>query len=177
MNLIEKILARASDQKEIVPGQIVDCRIDVAMINEITGGLVAKYFKDIGAKRVWDPDHAIVVIDHTVPAPTPEAADLQKLVREFAYDVGVKHFYDVGRGGICHQVMVENGHVKPGDIAVGADSHSCTYGAVGAFGTGIGSTEMTAVFITGRLWFKVPGAYTISVDGVLNEYVLSLIHI
>lgn len=171
MNLIEKILAKASGKREVVAGEIVDAKVDCAMVNEITGHLTIKYFNEVGARDVWDRDRIVIVIDHTVPAATVEAAELHKIVREFARRHMIKAFYDVGRGGIAHQIMVEKGHVLPGSLIVGADSHTCTYGALGAFSTGIGSTEMAAVFINGRLWFKVPKAIKVNVAGRFKEYV------
>lgn len=171
MNIVEKILSKASGEKEVTPGQIVDAKIDYAMINEITGYLVAKYFKDVGAKKVWDKERVTIILDHTIPAPTAQAAEVHRIVRDFARDIGIPGFYDVGRGGVCHQVMVEKGYVKPGEVIVGADSHTVTYGALGAFSTGIGSTEMTSVFITGRLWFKVPKVIRIDVAGEFDRFV------
>ena len=171
MNIIEKILSKASGMKEVVPDQIIDAKIDYAMINEITGYLVANYFRDVGAKKVWDPNRIAIILDHTIPAPTAEAAEVHRIVREFARELSIPGFYDVGRGGVCHQVMMEKGHVKPGEVIVGADSHTVTYGALGAFSTGIGSTEMTSVFITGKLWFKVPKVIRIDVKGVFDKFV------
>ncbi len=171
MNIVEKILSKASGEKEVTPGQIVDAKIDYAMINEITGYLVAKYFKDVGAKKVWDKERVTIILDHTIPAPTAQAAEVHRIVRDFARDLDIPGFYDVGRGGVCHQVMVEKGYVKPGEVIVGADSHTVTYGALGAFSTGIGSTEMTSVFITGRLWFKVPKVIRIDVAGEFDRFV------
>ena len=171
MNIIEKILSRASGEKEVTPDQIIDAKIDYAMINEITGYLVAKYFRDVGAKKVWDAERIAIILDHTIPAPTAEAAEVHRIVREFARELSIPGFYDVGRGGVCHQVMMEKGHVKPSEVIVGADSHTVTYGALGAFSTGIGSTEMTSVFITGKLWFKVPKVIRIDVNGVFDKFV------
>ena len=173
MNLIEKILAKASGKREVVAGEIVDAKIDCAMVNEITGHLTIKYFDEVGAKDVWDREKIVIVIDHTVPAATVEAAELHKIVRDFARRHKITAFYDVGRGGIAHQIMVEKGHVVPGSLIVGADSHTCTYGALGAFSTGIGSTEMAAVFINGRLWFKVPKVIKVNVTGEFKEYVMA----
>ncbi len=171
MNVIEKILSRASGAKEVVPGQIVEAKIDFAMINEITGYLVAQYFKDLGVKKVWDKDRIAIILDHTIPAPTSQAAEVHRIVRDFARELSIAGFYDVGRGGVCHQIMVEKGYVKPGEVIVGADSHTVTYGALGAFSTGIGSTEMTSVFIKGRLWFKVPKVIKIMVEGEFERLV------
>ena len=171
LNIIEKILSKASGMKEVVPDQIIDAKIDYAMINEITGYLVANYFRDVGAKKVWDPNRIAIILDHTIPAPTAEAAELHRIVRAFAREFSIPGFYDVGRGGVCHQVMMEKGYVKPGEVIVGADSHTVTYGSLGAFSTGIGSTEMTSVFITGRLWFKVPKVVKIEVSGEFSKFV------
>jgi homoaconitate hydratase family protein len=170
-NIIEKILSRAAGKKEVIPGEIIEANIDCAMVNEITGHLTIKYFYELGAKEVWNRDRIVMVLDHTIPAASIEAAELHKIMREFAREQKIKYFYDVGRGGISHQIMIEKGHVKPGDVVVGADSHTCTYGAIGAFSTGIGSTEMTAVFMTGRLWFKVPKVMEIKVNGNFRKFV------
>ncbi|MCP8320997.1 MAG: 3-isopropylmalate dehydratase large subunit [archaeon] len=170
-NIIEKILSRASGRERVSPGEIIEANIDCAMVNEITGHLTIKYFHEVGAKEVWDKDRIVMVLDHTIPAASIEAAELHKIMREFAREQKIKAFYDVGKGGVSHQIMIEKGHVKPGDVVVGADSHTCTYGAVGAFSTGIGSTEMTAVFMTGRLWFKVPKVIEIKVNGNFRKFV------
>lgn len=173
MNIIEKVLSRASNLQQVSPGEIVEANIDFAMVNEITGHLTIKYFKELGAGKVWDARKIVIVLDHTVPASTIEAAELHKIMRGFAREQKIKAFYDVGGGGVSHQIMLEKGHAKPGEAIVGADSHTCTYGAVGAFATGIGSTEMTAVFITGKLWFKVPKVIKINVTGDFKEFVTS----
>jgi len=171
MNLVEKILARASGRKEVHPGEIVEAEVDMAMVNDITGPLAVESFRKMGLKRVWNPEKIVVVLDHQVPAESVNSANLHKVMRSFAEDQGIRRFYDVGVGGVCHQVMVEEGHVTPGSLIVGADSHTCTYGALGAFGTGIGSTEMAAVFATGKLWFRVPEAFKVEVNGQLRKLV------
>ncbi|MEJ2126283.1 MAG: homoaconitase large subunit [Candidatus Bathyarchaeota archaeon] len=171
MNIIEKILARASNKNEVVPGEIVEANIDVAMTHDLTGPLAVKSFKEIGAKKVWDADKIVVILDHLVPASSVISAGLHKTMRDFVNEQGIKNFYDVGRGGVCHQVMPEKGHVRPGDVIVGSDSHTCTYGAFGAFSTGIGSTEMAAVFATGKLWFKVPEVIKVEVTGNFQNLV------
>ena len=140
------------------------------MVNDITGPLAVRAFKETGVKRVWDPNKIVIVLDHQVPADSVQAANLHRTMREFSLEQEIPHLYDVGQG-ICHQIMVERGHVVPGSLIVGADSHTCTYGALGAFATGIGSTEMAAVFVTGKLWFKVPETYKIEVDGDFQEWV------
>jgi 3-isopropylmalate/(R)-2-methylmalate dehydratase large subunit len=171
MNIIEKILARASNKTEVVPGEIVQANIDVAMTHDLTGPLAVKSFNEIGAKKVWDADKIVVILDHLVPASSVISAGLHKTMRDFVNQQGIKNFYDVGRGGVCHQVMPEKGHVRPGDVIVGSDSHTCTYGAFGAFATGIGSTEMAAVFATGKLWFRVPEVIKVDVTGNFQNLV------
>ena len=170
MNISEKILALASGREEVAPGEIVDARVNVAMVNEITGPLAIEAFRKIGVKRVWDKDGIVMVLDHQVPADSVESAILHKIMREFAKEQGTR-LYDVGQGGVCHQVMMEKGHVRPGELIVGADSHTCTYGALGAFATGIGSTEMAAVFATGKIWLRVPSTILVHVTGRLQRFV------
>lgn len=169
MNIFEKILARASGRSEVSPGEIVEARIDLAMIHDLTAPLTIKAFHEIDVEEVWDPDKVVVIFDHLVPANTIKTAELHKEIRNFVRRYNIRRFYDVGRGGVCHQVMLESGLLKPGQLVVGADSHTCTYGALGVFGTGIGSTEMAAVFATGELWFKVPEALKVELTGDLNE--------
>lgn len=170
MNITEKILAKASGKKSVSPGEIVDANVDALMIHDLTGPLAVESFKKIGAEKVWDNKKVIVILDHQVPAESVKAAELHKTMRQFAKDQKLR-IYDVGRGGICHQVMPEQGHVVPGTVIVGADSHTCTYGAFGAFATGIGSTEAAAVMATGKIWFKVPEAIKINVNGKFGNYV------
>jgi len=170
MNIIEKILARASGKGEVAPGEIVEARIDMAMIHDLTGPLTIESFRKIGAKKVWDNQRVVIILDHIVPASSVKSAELHKVVRNFAEKQKIDNFYDIGQGGICHQVMPEKGHVRPGELIVGADSHTCTYGAFGAFATGIGSTEMAAVFVTGTLWFKVPEVIKINVTGRFQNF-------
>jgi len=171
MNLAEKILAYASGRDEVKPGEIIQAKVDMAMANEITGPLAIKAFKEIGIEKVWDNSRIVLVQDHQVPADTVKSAELHRIMRRFAEEQKIKWFYDVGSGGICHQVMVEKGHALPGDLIVGADSHTCTYGALGAFSTGIGSTEMAAVFATGEIWLKVPETIQIRVEGKFKRHV------
>jgi homoaconitate hydratase family protein len=171
LNLTEKILAKASNLIEVHPGEIINAKIDYAMVHDLTAPLTINAFNDIGVKKVWDPNKIIVIFDHCVPASSIEASELHKRIRRFVKDQGIKNFFDVGQGGICHQVMVEKGFVKPGDVIVGADSHTCTYGALGAFATGIGSTDMAYVFATGELWFKVPKTIKIHASGKLPKFV------
>jgi len=171
MNIIEKILARASEKQQVYSGEIVEANIDVAMTHDLTGPLAIKSFREIGAKKVWDNNKVVVILDHLIPASSVISAGLHKIVRNFAEEQNIKNFYDVGRGGVCHQVMPEKGYVRPGDVIVGSDSHTCTYGAFGAFATGIGSTELAAVFATGKLWFRVPEVIKVDVTGKFQNLV------
>jgi 3-isopropylmalate/(R)-2-methylmalate dehydratase large subunit len=171
MNIIEKILANASGKKHVSPDDIVEANIDVAMTHDLTGPLAIKSFREIGTKKVWNKDKVVIILDHLVPASSVISAGLHKIVRNFAEEQNIENFYDVGRGGVCHQVMPEQGHVRPGEVIVGSDSHTCTYGAFGAFATGIGSTEMAAVFATGKLWFRVPEVIKVDVKGKFQKWV------
>ncbi|MBN1245941.1 3-isopropylmalate dehydratase large subunit, partial [Candidatus Bathyarchaeota archaeon] len=170
MNITEKILAKASGKNTVQPGEIVDADVDMIMVHDLTGPLAVEAFKKIGIQKVWNNQKVVVILDHQVPAESVTAAELHKTMRQFAKDQNLR-IYDVGRGGICHQVMPEQGHVVPGTVIVGADSHTCTYGAFGAFATGIGSTEAAAVFATGKIWLKVPAAIKIDVNGKFGKYV------
>ncbi len=163
-------MAKASAKKVVHPGDIVDANVDMVMVHDLTGPLAVEAFKRIGISHVWDNKKIVIILDHQVPAESVKAAELHKMLRAFAKEQGIR-FYDVGRGGICHQVMPEKGHVLPGSVMVGADSHTCTYGALGAFATGIGSTEAAAVFATGKIWLKVPETIKINVEGKFKPYV------
>lgn len=170
MNITEKILAHASGKKTVQPGEIVDANVDMVMVHDLTGPLAVEAFKRVGVKNVWNNKKIVIILDHQIPAESVKAAELHKTMRKFAKEQRIR-IYDVGRGGICHQVMPEKGHVTPGAVIVGADSHTCTYGAFGAFATGIGSTEAAAVFATGKIWLKVPEAIKINVNGKFQKYV------
>ena len=171
MNIAEKILARASGREEVKPGEILQPKVDMAMVNEITGPLAIQAFKKIGVPKVWDNSRIVLIQDHQVPADTVKSAELHRIMRQFAEEQEIKFLYDVGLGGVCHQIMVEKGHALPGDLIVGADSHTCTYGALGAFATGIGSTEMAAVFATGEIWLRVPSTIRINATGSFKKHV------
>ncbi|MCI4319419.1 MAG: 3-isopropylmalate dehydratase large subunit [Thermoplasmata archaeon] len=168
LTLAEKVLARASGLPSVVPGQIVDGHVDLAMMHE-QGAQTVGPFHDMGAKKVWDPDRVVIAIDHWVPASTEGAAVLHRILRQFAAEQHLPHFYDVGNHGICHQILAEHGWVVPGDLAVGTDSHTNMLGAMGAVATGIGPTEMAAVLALGRLWLKVPPTIRVRVKGDLGK--------
>ncbi|MGD2072247.1 MAG: 3-isopropylmalate dehydratase large subunit [Candidatus Thorarchaeota archaeon] len=162
--MAEKILERASNQ-EVHPGDIVDATVDLAMSHENTAA-ISKKFKQIGPERVWDPSKIVIPIDHCAPAATEDYASHHKAIREFVKEQNITHFYDI-KAGICHQVLPEKGHIKPGMLIVGSDSHTPTYGAFGAFAAGIGRTEMAAVYATGSIWLKVPESFLITITGKL----------
>jgi 3-isopropylmalate/(R)-2-methylmalate dehydratase large subunit len=170
MNISEKILAKAFGRDMVHPGEIVDANVDVIMVHDLTGPLAIEAFKKIGVSKVWDNKKVVVILDHQIPAESVKMAELHKMLRKFAKEQTVR-IYDVGEGGICHQVMPEKGYVTPGALIVGADSHTCTYGAFGSFATGIGSTEAAAVFATGKLWMKVPEAIKFNIEGMFPKYV------
>jgi len=172
MTMSEKILAKASNNKEVEAGDIIMANIDTAMTHDLTGPLAIQSFEQINTDKIWDPEKLVVLFDHQVPADTLDAAKNHQIVREFVEQQGIKNFYDVYEG-VCHQILPEKGHVLPGTVVVGSDSHTCAHGALGAFSTGIGSTDMAMVFATGQLWFKVPETIQYNITGNLQENVTS----
>lgn len=167
--LAQKILEQHAG-KEVNPGEIVEARVDFVMLNDITGPLTLEVLKKVGREEPWDPSRVVVVLDHQSPACSVEAAAAHSRLREFAKK-GVRLF-DVGEG-VCHQVFVEKGFARPGFLVVGADSHTCTYGALGCFATGVGSTDAAYALLRGSLWFRVPENFRIVVDGRLPEGVFA----
>lgn len=165
--LSEKIFSKATG-RDVYAGEFVEAKIDVAMMNDITGPLAVRTLYDI-TDRVQDPTKVVLLFDHQVPADSIAAAINHMELRKFALKEGILN-YDV-QEGVCHQVMVEKGHVLPGELVIGADSHTCTYGAVGAFATGVGSTDMGVALATGKLWFRVPETMTFEVHGTLSRHV------
>jgi methanogen homoaconitase large subunit len=163
----EKILSRASG-KTASAGDFVIANIDYAMAHDGTSVLAVKAFREMGAKKVWDPGRIIIPFDHIAPANNETAAKLQQGIRQWVKEQGITNFFDVGNG-ICHQVLPEQGFAMPGKLIIGADSHSCTYGAFGAFATGVGATDMSEIFATGKLWLRVPQSICITVDGSLSK--------
>ncbi len=171
MNITEKILAKSSGNRMVHPGEIIESQVDLAMSHDGTSPPTINTFQKI-AEKVWDPDKITIVFDHNIPANNIGSAEFQKITREFAIKQGIKKIYAHGEG-ICHQVLPENGLIKPGMVVVGADSHTCTYGAFGAFATGMGATDLAMVYATGKTWFMVPETYEVNVNGMLNDYVTS----
>lgn len=156
MTISQKILAKHADRPEVLPDELIEVRVDFALGNDITAPLAIEAFRQAGAKRVFDPDRIALIPDHFTPNKDIASAMQVKLLREFSHELGIRHFYEVGRMGVEHALLPEKGLVLPGDVVIGADSHTCTYGALGAFATGVGSTDLGAVMITGKIWFKVP---------------------
>ncbi len=170
--LSEKILAKASGQSTVKAGTFVKVGVDVAMMPDITAVLAFEAMKAIGAQKVWDPEKVVLILDHVAPPSSVNAACVHKAIREFAEEQGIPNLYDVN-SGVCHQVLPEHGHVKPGQVVIGADSHTCTHGAFGAFATGVGSTDMGAVLAKGKTWLKVPETIKVNVSGKLPKHVTS----
>lgn len=170
MTLAEKILARASGRPVVRPDEVVVAAVDLAMSHE-NADLVRKSFAEIGVPNVWDRSKIVIIFDHRIPAESEKTATTHKAIREFVAAQGIENFYDVGRGGICHQVLAEHGHVRPGMVVVGTDSHTTTHGAFGAFATGIGATEMAGVWTEGSLWFKVPATLRVHVTGAFAPWI------
>ncbi len=168
----EKILLEHSDLKEISPGQFIECDIDLIMVHEQLGGRIHKEYEKLGIDYVWDPNKIFFILDHWVPAPTISAAQMHQDCRAFAKKYNFIH--DMGMDkGICHQVLPEMGFSRPGMLIVGSDSHTTTYGAFNCLSTGIGATDVSVVFATGKLWFKVPESYKITFVEELNKGVMS----
>lgn len=175
MTIAEKILARASGRSEVSPGEYVTANVDIAMMPEGLHRILAMLVKaGISEKsmKVWDPEKFVLVLDHAVPPPSQIQAETHKLVRQAAQKFNVKYFYDVYLG-IGHQIMHEKGHVTPGKLIVGADSHTITYGALNAAATGIGYSEMAYVLLTGELWFRVPETIKFEIRDKLSDFVYS----
>ncbi|TET64649.1 MAG: 3-isopropylmalate dehydratase large subunit [Candidatus Stahlbacteria bacterium] len=169
MTIAEKILAKASGKKAVLPNEIVMAKVDVAMSHE-NADVVLRSFRDIGIKKVWDNEKIVILFDHRIPAESEKSATTHKRLRAFVKEQNIKYFYDM-KEGICHQILPEFGHCRPGEVLVGTDSHTTTHGAFGTFATGIGATEMAGVWATGELWLKVPESIKITVSGTFKNYV------
>ncbi len=173
MTLVEKILARKAGKKFVKPDEIVEVSVDRAMIHDALGAHTIARFRELGMEKVWDPARIVVVLDHYVPNKDIDTAKKCLNIKKFVVEQDIENYYEVGKGGIAHQVLVEKGHVLPGTILVGVDSHTTTSGVVGAFATGIGVDEMAAVFKTGTLWERVPGTIRINIEGKLVPPIMS----
>jgi 3-isopropylmalate dehydratase large subunit len=167
MHAIEKILAKAAGKDKVQTGEIVNCKIDFAEINDLYLQTVYSFY-EMGGRKVWDNEKIAFVFDHYSPAPTIKTAQIHKEMRAFAREQNLKYHFDINKG-VCHQVMPEAGVVWPGMILVATDSHTTTHGAFGAFGTGLGATDMATVLISGELWFRVPEIIKIEINGQLQR--------
>ncbi len=170
MNLAEKILAAHAGKNEVAPGEFISATVDMVLSNDITAPISIKEFYRLGVSRVFDPSKIVMVADHFVPNKDILSAEQAKMMREFCLEHGIR-FYDVGEMGIEHVLLPEQGLVLPGDVVIGADSHTCTYGAVGAFATGMGSTDIAVAMATGDIWMKVPPTIKFVYHGTLGKWV------
>jgi 3-isopropylmalate/(R)-2-methylmalate dehydratase large subunit len=171
MTISEKILAAHACKSELRPGELLEVTVDFALGNDITAPFAIEAFRRAGATKVFDPDRIALIPDHFVPNKDIASAIQAKVLRDFAMEHRLTHYYEVGRMGIEHALLPEQGLVLPGDVVVGADSHTCTYGALGAFATGVGSTDLAAAMMTGKIWFKVPQSIKFIFRGKLRPWV------
>ena len=171
MTITEKILAQHSNLERVSPGDLLEVEVDLALANDITAPLAIKVFKEIGAHAVFDHQKIALIPDHFIPNKDIESAEQAKVMREFAVHHGIAHYYEMGQGGIEHVILPEKGLVVPGDLVIGADSHTCTYGALGAFSSGVGSTDLGVIMATGKTWLKVPPTIKIDYEGILSPWV------
>ena len=171
MTMTQKILARSAGLDRVEPGQLIEGKLDLVLGNDITTPVAITEFEKAGLSSVFDRERIAIVLDHSTPCKDIKSAQLCAACREFAKKHTITHFYDVGRMGIEHALLPEQGLTAPGEVIIGADSHTCTYGALGAFSTGVGSTDMAAGMATGLAWFKVPSAIKVNLVGELGPYV------
>ena len=171
MTITEKILASHAGLDQVRPGQLIEADVDIALANDITLPLALKPFKEAGGAQVFDREKVVVVMDHFNPAQNIDSAMMHLKSREFAEEMQLVNFFDVGSMGIEHALLPELGIVRPGDLVIGADSHTCTYGALSAFSTGVGSTDFAAAMLTGKSWFKVPESMRIRLSGTFGQWV------
>ncbi len=171
MTITEKILAAHAGVESVEPGQLIECDLDIVLANDITAPIAIQEFRRTGVDTVFDPEKIALVPDHYAPNKDIKSAEQAKLVREFAREQGITHYWEVGCMGVEHALLPEQGVVVPGDVIIGADSHTCTYGALGAFATGVGSTDAAVGMATGRAWFKVPQTIRFEIEGELGPWV------
>ena len=173
MTITEKILAKAAGKKKVTPGELIDAKIDIVMCVDVTTPPAISMLVEKGIDKVFDREKIVVTPDHFQPAKDIKSAELHKRLDEWARRHKIKYYYKLGRAGVCHALLPEQGHIRPGEVIVGPDSHTCTYGAFACFSTGVGSTDIAAAIATGRLWFKVPASMKIVLNGTLNHGVFS----
>ncbi len=170
MTITEKIIAAHSGVKEVRPGQFVYANVDICLGNDITAPIAIEEFEKAGISKVYDPEKIVLVPDHFTPNKDIKSAQQSKSLRVFAEKHRLKHYFEIGRMGIEHALLPEKGIVAPGDLVIGADSHTCTYGALGAFSTGVGSTDLAACFATGKVWLKVPESVKFVFRGKVKKW-------
>ena len=168
--LAQKILQAHTDEVVEQDGQIVQCRVSLVLANDITGPLAIKSFKGMGAEKVFDKDKIALVMDHFTPQKDIDSANQVMVTRKFAQEQNITHYYEGGDCGVEHTLLPEQGLVGPGDVVIGADSHTCTYGGIGAFATGMGSTDIAAAMALGETWFKVPSTIRVNIDGQMPKW-------
>ncbi len=173
MTITEKILARAGGKASVKPGDLINAKIDMIMCHDVTTPAAISMLKEQGIDKVFDPEKIAVTPDHFQPAKDIKSAELHKRLDKWAREKGIKYYYPLGKAGVCHALLPEQGHIRPGEVIVGGDSHTCTYGAFGAFSTGIGSTDLAAALASGVLWFKVPASMKFILNGKLRPGVYS----
>ena len=173
MTITEKIFAAHSGGDPVVPGQLINAKLDLIMCHDVTTPPAVDMLMKRGMDSVFDPDRIVVTPDHFQPAKDILSAELHKSLDKWVKRHGIKHYYQLGRHGVCHAILPENGHILPGEVIVGGDSHTCTYGAFGAFSAGIGSTDLAAAIYAGELWFRVPESMKFTLNGTIPEGVYS----
>ena len=171
--ITEKIFARATGKDKVTAGELVNAKIDVVMCHDVTTPPAISMLKKNGIDMVFDPEKIVVTPDHFQPAKDIKSAELHKRLDDWAKEKKIKHYYPIGKAGVCHALLPEQGHIRPGEVIVGGDSHTCTYGAFAAFSTGIGSTDLAAAIAMGELWFKVPESIKFVLSGKLGKGVYS----
>lgn len=171
MTMTQKILAAHAGLDKVVAGQLIEASLDMVLGNDITTPVAVNEFRKLGADKVFDVNKIAIVPDHFTPNKDIKSAEQVKMIREFAKEMGIVNFFEIGQMGVEHALLPEKGLVVAGDLVIGADSHTCTYGALGAFSTGVGSTDMAAGMATGKAWFKVPKAIKFVLKGKLGEWV------
>jgi 3-isopropylmalate/(R)-2-methylmalate dehydratase large subunit len=171
MTITEKILAAHAGLDEVEPGQLIECKLDLVLANDVTAPIAISEFSKVGVEGVWDPTRIALVPDHYTPNKDIKSAEQAKIMRDFARAQGITHYYEIGCMGIEHALLPELGVVGAGDVIIGADSHTCTYGALGAFATGVGSTDAAVGMATGEAWFKVPATIRFDLRGTLSPWV------
>ncbi|MDI9570545.1 MAG: 3-isopropylmalate dehydratase large subunit [Pseudomonadota bacterium] len=171
MTITEKILAAHAGREEVHPGMLINARVDIALGHDVTAPIAIEEFRKAGGRKVFDRRKVVLVADHFTPNKDIKSAQQVKIMRDFAREHRLDHYYEGGKAGICHVLLPEQGIALPGDLIVGADSHTCTYGALGAFATGVGSTDLAAAMLTGELWFRTPESMKIVLTGKPPKWV------